>query len=194
MKQYLTLLLTVLATLLAAATPPEQSVIIDGVDLPMMKQRLAASDLQPEEGIWYYPAEEMTLAIEKYNGEKNISYRIILVDSPDVELMPGTVIGYIATSVLKNKMKLWLYSERSHLTLTSPLECVATLSSDASTITFEPPHWKVKVRVNFARFLPTIFRGVGITPEKSEEKLPIGFRKIFPADGNGETFSKIRYL
>ncbi|MBP5498305.1 MAG: hypothetical protein J6X81_02920 [Muribaculaceae bacterium] len=194
MKQYLTLLLTVLATLLAAATPPEQSVIIDGVDLPMMKQRLATSDLQPEEGIWYYPAEEMTLAIEKYNGEKNISYRIILVDSPDVELMPGTVIGYIATSVLKNKMKLWLYSERSHLTLTSPLECVATLSSDASTITFEPPRWKVKVRVNVARFLPTIFRGVGITPEKSEEKLPIGFRKIFPADGNGETFSKIRYL
>jgi hypothetical protein len=52
----------------------------------------------------------------------------------------------------------------------------------------------VKVRVNFARFLPSIFRGVSITPEKEEEDLPIGFKKIFPEGGDGNKFNRIRYL
>ena len=80
------------------------------------------------------------------------------------------------------------------MTLVSPLECVATLNKDATSLTFEPPRWDVKVRVNFARFLPTLFRGVSIIPHVEQERLPVGFKKIFPADGNGNKFNKVRYL
>lgn len=173
---------------------PKKSVIIAGLDTDSMRVRLDETDMQPLEGIWYYPNEEMTLGIERYKGPHNIGYRIILLESPDINVMPGTVIGYIAASAVDSKYQLWLYSQRDRVTLIKPLECVATLNSTATTLTFDPPHWKVKVRVNIARFLPTLFNGMSIVPEKVEERLPVGFRKIYPEGGDGTPFNRIRYL
>ena len=173
---------------------PKKSVVVDGLDVDSMRTRLDETDMQPLEGIWYYPNEEMTLGIERYRGPHNIGYRIILLDSPDINDVPGTVIGYIATSAVDDKYQLWLYSQRDRLTLIKPLECVATLNKTATTLTFDPPHWKIKVRVNVARFLPTLFNGISIIPERVEERLPIGFRKIYPEGGDGAPFNRIRYL
>jgi len=173
---------------------PKKSVILAGLDVDSMRVRLDETDMQPLEGIWYYPNEEMTLGIERYRGQHNIGYRIILLDSHDINVMPGTVIGYIASSAVDNKYRLWLYSQRDRVTLKKPLECVATLNKTATTLTFDPPHWKVKVRVNIARFLPTLFNGVSIIPDKAGEKLPVGFRKIYPEGGDGTPFNRIRYL
>ena len=173
---------------------PKRSVVLHGLDVDSMRVRLDETDMQPLEGIWYYPNEEMTLGIERYKGPHNIGYRIILLDSPDINVMPGTVIGYIASSAVDNKYQLWLYSQRDRITLIKPLECVATLNQSATSLTFDPPHWKVKVRVNIARFLPSLFQGVSIIPEKSSEKLPVGFRKIYPEGGEGKPFNHIRYL
>ena len=173
---------------------PKKSVIIEGLDIDSMRTRLDESGMQPLEGIWYYPNEEMTLGIERYRGDHNIGYRIILLESPDITLVPGTVIGYIASSALDNKYQLWLYSERSRTTLKKPMECVATLGNKATTLTFDPPHWKVKVRVNVARFLPTLFNGLSIVPDKVGEQLPIGFRKIYPEGSDNHPFNRIRYL
>ena len=150
--------------------------------------------MQPLEGIWYYPNEEMTLGIERYRGRHNIGYRIILLDSPDINDVPGTVIGYIASSAVDNKYQLWLYSQRDRVSLVKPLECVATLNAQATTFTFDPPRWKIKVRVNIARFLPTLFNGLSIIPERSAERLPVGFRKIYPEGRDGAPFNRLRYL
>jgi len=188
------LMLVMPLTALAVKGVPSKSVILDGLDLDSMRVRLDETDMQPLEGIWYYPNEEMTLGIERYRGKHNIGYRIILLESPDINVIPGTVIGYIAASAVDNKYQLWLYSQRDRITLIKPLECVATLNQSATSLTFDPPHWKVKVRVNIARFLPSLFQGVSIIPEKSSEKLPVGFRKIYPEGGDGKSFNHIRYL
>ena len=188
------LLLMPLMALAKDGVVPKKSVIIEGFDVDSMRTLLDESDMQPLEGIWYYPNEEMTLGIERYRGEHNIGYRIIMLESPDITLVPGTVIGYIANSAVDNKFQLWLYSERSRTTLKKPLECVATLNAKATTLTFDPPHWKVKVRVNVARFLPTLFNGLSVIPERVGEQLPIGFRKIYPEGGEGHPFNRIRYL
>ncbi|MBQ6166114.1 MAG: hypothetical protein IJS04_02000 [Muribaculaceae bacterium] len=197
MRRLVLILLTLsLLPLMAVAGNgvPKKSVILDGLDIDSMRVRLDETDMQPLEGIWYYPNEEMTLGIERYRGKHNIGYRIILLDSPDINVMPGTVIGYIATSAVDSKYQLWLYSQRDKLTLKKPLECVATLNKDATTFTFDPPRWKVKVRLNVARFLPTLFRGVSIIPEMTGETLPVGFRKIYPEGGADTPFNRIRYL
>ena len=173
---------------------PKKSPFLNGLDVDSMRSRLDETDMQPLEGIWYYPNEEMTLGIERFKGQHNIGYRIILLDSHDINVMPGTVIGYIASSAVDNKYQLWLYSQRDKVTLIKPLECVATLNKQATTLTFDPPHWKVKVRVNIARFLPTLFNGVSIIPERVGESLPVGFRKIYPEGGDGAPFNRIRYL
>jgi hypothetical protein len=178
----------------AGSGVPKKSVILAGLDVDSMRVRLEETDMQPLEGIWYYPNEEMTLGIERYKGDHNIGYRIILLESPDINLMPGTVIGYIANSAVDNKYQLWIYSQRDRVTLVKPLECVATLNAAATTLTFDPPHWKVKVRVNFARFLPSLFNGMSIVPEKVSERLPVGFRKIYPEGSDNNPFNRIRYL
>ena len=197
MKRSTFILLTfTLLTLVAEAGSgvPKKSVILDGLDLDSMRVRLDETDMQPLEGIWYYPNEEMTVGIERYHGKSNIGYRIILLESPDINLVPGTVIGYIAASAVDSKYQLWLYSQRDKVTLKKPLECVATLNKEATTFTFDPPRWKVKVRFNIARFLPTLFRGVSVIPEKTGETLPVGFRKIYPEGGISTPFNRIRYL
>lgn len=197
MRQASIIALIILMLPLMAATSnsvPEKSVVIDGLDVDSMRVRLDETDMQPLEGIWYYPNEEMTLGIERYKGSNNIGYRIILLDSPDINVVPGTVIGYIAATAVDSKYQLWLYSQRDQLTLIKPLKCVATLNDRATTLTFEPPHWKVKVRVNIARFLPSLFNGMSIIPDKVEEKVPIGFRKIYPDGGDGTPFNRVRYL
>ena len=187
----LSLLCTVSVFGAKPAGVPGQAVVIPGLDEEAMRSRLLATDMQPLEGIWQYPNEQMTLGIERRDDADG--YRIIVLASEDIDLLPGTVIGYIEGSAVDSKYHLWLYSERNQTTLCGPLECVATLSADGSTFTFDPPHWRVKVRVNFARFLPSLFRGISITPDKEEEHLPIGFHKVFP-EGEGNKFNKVRYL
>ena len=190
------LILLSFALVQAKTELPEQSVIVPGFSEQVARERLLESDMQPLEGIWYYPNEDMTIAIERWQPEPShkIGYRLLLVASDDLELLPGTVIGYIEASAVDNKYHLWLYSERNKVTLCGPMECVATLNKDATSLTFDPPHWEVKVRVNFARFLPSLFKGISVIPDVEKEKLPVGFKKIFPADGNGNKFDKVRYL
>ena len=120
------LLLMPLVALAKGGVVPKKSVVIDGLDVDSMRARLDETDMQPLEGIWYYPNEEMTLGIERYHGKHNIGYRIILLESPDINVMPGTVIGYIAATAVDSKYQLWLYSQRDRVTLIKPLECVAT--------------------------------------------------------------------
>ena len=42
---------------------PKKSVVLAGIDVDSMRLRLDEADMQPLEGIWYYPNEEMTLGI-----------------------------------------------------------------------------------------------------------------------------------
>ena len=97
------LLLMPLVALAKGGVVPKKSVVIDGLDVDSMRARLDETDMQPLEGIWYYPNEEMTLGIERYHGKHNIGYRIILLESPDINVMPGTVIGYIAATAVDSK-------------------------------------------------------------------------------------------
>lgn len=190
------ILLTLVALTWTAAVcgVPERGSLLPGIDEDSMRVRLAESDLQPLEGIWYYPNEQLTLGIERWRGDDNIQYRIILLDCDDAETLPGMIMGYIAPTAVPTKYQMWLFSERDRLTLLKPLTCVATLSSSGTSLTFDPPHWRVKVRVNFARFLPNLFRAISIIPEKVEERVPVGFNKIYPEGGDGNPFMRIRYL
>lgn len=191
---FIATMLGVMAMAAGAVDLPGTSVVCPDIDEASMRCHFDSLDVQPLEGLWYYPDEDMTIAIERWNGASGVDYRLLLVASDDLELLPGTVIGYMASSAVDSKLHLWLYTERDHVTLHKPLECVATASADFTTLTFDPPRWKVKVRVNFARFLPTLFRGISVVPEKQEERLPQGFKKIYPEGGNGHKVNRKRYL
>lgn len=180
------------------STPPFKSLAVENYDIDTAKKGLSEIDIQPLEGIWYYPDEMLTLAIERFSAtsfSENFKYRIVLIESNDISLKAGTIIGYIMDSAQRDKFYLWIYSEKRGQSLYHPQKCVASIKDLNSVITFEKPEIKFKFRFNFARFLPTLFKGLSITMERKEEKLPLGFKKIFPSyDDDGSVIDKIRYL
>ena len=52
---------------------------------------------------------------------------------------------------------------------------------------------KLKIRMNLARLLPTLFKGLSVSVEPQTPGHPLGFRKIYPADNIG-TPHQIIYL
>ena len=175
---------------------PKEAEIITPYDEEIARAALVNRGAQPLEGIWYYPDELITLCIERYKlPSSNIEYRIILLDSEDLSLLPGTVVGYAARSAVANEFDMWIYTQHSSFTLINPHRCVGELSADYSTLKLRQTELKVKIRVNFAQFLPTIFRGVSVVPQVNTESVPRGMTKIYPAlDDNGTPWRGIRYL
>lgn len=176
---------------------PDEAEILRDYSIDNQMKRMEHLALQPIEGIWDYREEMMTVAIERFTSpqfSRHISYRIVLLESEDLELLPGTVIGYMAESADNSKYELWIYSEQSGTKLSSPQHCVATLSDN--TLAFKQmKELKVKVRVNFARFLPSLFRGITVAPEIKNEPLPVGFKKRYPLPAKGDyADDEVRYL
>ncbi len=178
---------------------PFKSEILSGYDEVDVRNRCDAADLQPMEGIWYYPDERLTVVIERYDDKQKklgVDYRAVLVSSNDMSLLPGTVIAYFEESADKNKYKMWIYSEQKESELENPQMCVASLNDAWNELLVERSEVKMKVRVNFSRFLPKLLKGVSLVPNKKGVVVPEGFRKIYPDDGeeNGADDVGIRYL
>lgn len=172
---------------------PFRGEILKDYDEESVKARCDATDLQPLEGIWYYPDERMSIVIERCDNPLNNNvqdYRLVLIDTDDMELLPGTVIGYCLPTVDGCKYKLWIYSEQKGSILENPQMCVATLDGNNDEIHIERSEVKMKVRVNFSRFLPKLLKGISIVPSKKEVKVPEGLKKIYPKSMK----TGIRYL
>ncbi len=178
--------------------PPAQTIVLPGYSPEEARQRLDNSPLQPLEGIWEYPEEMITAVIERFSSpqfSRKLKYRIVLIDSEDMSLLPGTVIGYIAESADNRKFELWLYSQQDGTRLLGPAKCVATLNGDHTSLIFKKNSLNMRLRFNFTRFLPRLFRFISVSPTIEKEELPIGFNKIYPAsDSNGTQHNEIRYL
>lgn len=174
---------------------PFRSEVLPGYDEDEVMKRCDETDLQPIEGIWYYPDEKMTIVIERCNDAlvgALADYRLVLVSAADMSLLPGTIIGYCTQSAERSKYRLWLYSEQCDDVLENPQKCVASFNEARGEILVERSELKIKVRVNFSRFLPQLLKGISIVPTKSEVKVPEGFRKIYPEPEIAE--KGVRYL
>lgn len=176
---------------------PDNAEILRGYSIENQMKRMEHLALQPIEGIWDYREEMMTVAIERFTSpqfSRHISHRIVMLESENLDLLPGTVIGYMAESADNSKYELWIYSEQNGTELSSPQHCVATLAGN--TLAFKRmKELKVKVRVNFSRFLPSLFRGITVTPEIKNEPLPVGFKKRYPLPAKSDySEDEVRYL
>ena len=176
---------------------PDSAALLPDRSVEKQLAAMKSAHLDAIEGVWHYPDEMMTVAVERFKSPdfaSRIAYRIVMLESEDFSLYPGTVIGYLAPSADSTKFELWLYSERRGAMLYSPTRLIATLSG--SMLTFSRTmEMKLKVRVNFARFLPSLFRGISITPDVKTETLPVGFSRIYPTPtGTSGYGSGIRYL
>lgn len=162
---------------------PRQSDVVEGCHRGAVETRLRQKHLDAVEGIWYYPDERLTVAVERVEDTPLAMYRLALVESEDKSLDKGVVVGYMQTTAEKERMRIWLYSLSDDGHLTHPVESVADMEDD-SHIRIYKKKLKVRVSVNLSRFLPSVFGGgVRIYPfVKDNETINPGMVKIWPDD------------
>lgn len=176
--------LMLLAFQVRALGVPERAEVLAGYDRHTVEERMGARRLDGLEGLWSYPEERLTLAVERTDvGGGLPEYRLVVVESDDTSIDCGSVAGYMQCPAEPGKIRLWLYSLAEDGRLSNPVECVGNLSED-NAITIRRTKLKFHVSANLTRFLPTVFGGVRIYPRLKEEKIEPGMRKVWPAGAN----------
>lgn len=106
------------------------------------------------EGVWRMSGSEGMMAIVADSG--TIFQRIIVLESPDRNILPGTVMGVCTALGRNNSYDARIYTtESTSGILSKPKRFTLTLSDDGRLI-MEPITNKLKV--NLWRFLPYMFR------------------------------------
>ncbi|MBD5357631.1 MAG: hypothetical protein HDR88_11610 [Bacteroides sp.] len=161
--------------------------------------------LDPLEGIWIYPEDNVTVLILK-NNPTSIStlpnYSITVIESDDCRMMPGDKIGTITATAESLKYEINLFTERNKGILQKPNSCVASLSKDADSLILKGNKSKklnLRLNLNISRLLPNFWRFVRISSSTgnntSTATPPVGMVKIYPSyDGNGSSRRQPRYL
>lgn len=165
---------------------PQKSTILKGYDILSAKQRFQERAIDRIEGLWYYPEEEMTVAIEKNDSET--IYRVVVVEAADCSIDCGSIAGYMEKTAADDKFRLWLYSAIENGVTTNPIESVATLSDHGKTLLIDRPEIKFRFSINLTQFLPSIFnlKGIRIYPKRIKPEIKPGFRKTYPDNENSQ--------
>ena len=181
MRSVLLKVFVMVASVAAAFEVPEESAVLAGYDEATVKARFEGSVPATLEGLWYYPDERLTLVVERIEPERGSRaevYRLVVVDSEDTAINPGTVAGYAERAAQPDQLRLRLYSAVVGDRLTMPIECLATVDDECNSIKVEKPKLQVRWSVNLARFLPSIFDGIRIYPHVDSPKAAAGFIRL----------------
>lgn len=181
MNKMLIIMLYLLPASLLAMDIPEVSTVLPGYYEQSAKEKYLSNGGSGLEGLWYYPDENMTCAIERIENIKNShkeTYRIVVVESEDCSVDLGSIAGYIEKTAALDEMNVWLYSAFNGENLVNPIKCLATVDKSLKCILLDKPKVKLQVSVNLLRFLPSVFRGIRVYPHIDNPEAKAGFRKI----------------
>lgn len=177
MKSLYIFAILILPALLQSFSIPEKAEVLKGYDTKSVKERLSKNINDKLEGLWYYPDEHITLAIERMEKAAGY-YRLVAVEAEDTAIDCGCVLGYMEESAENDKLRLWLYSGITGDQLVRPVECVANIENNYSNITIDKPTVKIRMSMNIAQFLPSIFGRIRIYPRMEKPEIKPGFIKI----------------
>ena len=169
------LLLTVIAALQCHAIEvPDTAIVLAGyANRTAAEARLQTHELDDLEGLWSYPDENMTVAIERIG---NNDYRMIVAETDNESVDCGTVMGYLTTTAKQSRLKMVLYSVIDGDLLTTPQNCVADFKN--GTIIIKRKKLKMDLSVNLVRFLPSVFDGIRLYPRIESTDIEPGLHKI----------------
>lgn len=174
-------------------------------DIEAAKSFCDSTALEEPEGIWIYPDDGVTVLITHRNNLSPSSlpeYDIRVVDSSDVRLHPGDVIGKLSALPERKKFEVSLFTERGAQGLLKPKTILATLGDEGETLLLKKEKSKFNLRFTFnpSILLPKLWRVVRTNSSMNTSPMQatsaaVGLVKIYPSyDGNGSSRRKPRYL
>ena len=143
-------------------------------------QRMSDKILNAIEGVWQFTGEEGAIvAIEKDPTATGLpSYKMIVIDSPQRALLPGSLMAKIRSTVKPDTFEadIFTHFSLSSMSLNSPKKFILTLKN--SRLTIKPV--KAKLSVNLLRLIPYAYR-LGLSYRDHRPDDLDGCVRIFPA-------------
>lgn len=143
-------------------------------DLDSIASIFAGRTPDPIEGLWQFPADGAALLIEKKSAT---TYDIKILESPKLDVKPGTSIGTAVTTPTKNTYDAHFDSKK--LANKRLKKADASLTITDGHLCFRP--YSTGKRVTFWRWLPYFFR-VGVHDNNSRPANLDGAEKAYPID------------
>ena len=167
-----------------AKTPhniPDKAPIIPDMDLKAAKAYCDTTPIRDPEGIYIWPAngEVVLLTADTHTGNAPTAYKIINLESRDILLSPGQVTGFLFSSPTARDFHLYLYTDISAESVSSPQHMAATY--DPSQQVFKFKNRKTKININPLSLIPHMRSLLRIKIEDPVSGIPDGLRRIYPA-------------
>lgn len=164
---WLTLLIGCPSSGVSAAAPqrwidrlPYSSEVLDGYMSDDVEERLAERASSPVEDVWKLVATGGLIAVERVdNGGMDVGqvscYRMVVLRAPDRAVMPGTVMGYMQPTAVRDTYEARIYtSTDGDGKLTDAKAFRVVMTDDA--LRFYRVH--SGLQVNLLKLLPYMFR------------------------------------
>lgn len=134
-------------------------------DADSVMNRLNAHTLHALEGVWQFPGDGGTIAIERMGVGGGLVFDLRAVAAANRRIPPGTLIGRIAATADPDIFQGHIFSSiRKDGSLAKPVE--VTISLNRADASFKIRPIKKKWRFNLYRLIPYMFRmGVSRTDD-----------------------------
>lgn len=133
------------------------------------------------EGVWEYPGDDIIVFIRR-DARKSHQYNITVVESADVRLRPGQLLGTLTDSAVGGDYSMRLYTGVTNGVLAKAMRCHAQLSSDGGSLLTDTPDLKLKISAGMV--LPLFWRRlrVSVRPDIDDpsDKIKEGMRRLYP--------------
>lgn len=130
--------------------------------------------MMPIEGVWRMSGSEGLFAVVADPG--TIFFRLIVVDSPDRNILPGTVMGACTAAGRADCYDARIYTSGDSGILSKPKRFTVTLADDCRLIMVPVTD---RLKVNLWRFLPYMFR-MSVTRVNNRPDNLDGAVRVFP--------------
>lgn len=184
------LLLVMLFPLCAMAfdVVPDESQVVEGYESrTQVEERLSQLPLHDIEGIWQWIDNGSYIVIERYvdSNQPNDElrrYRMVVLRSPRLSVVPGTVMGYLKSTAKKDCFEACIYTDfDGATTLSAARNFTINLSDRRLSFTKQ----KSEIKVNLWRMVPYMFR-YSITKRGDSRRGLDGCEKVFPLEEGQE--------
>lgn len=145
-----------------------------------VEARLGAMPLGVLEGVWQFAAGGPTVAIVPSQGAQQAPMEVVVVESADRSLRPGTVVGAIDYAGERDVYRATFVADVDHgrgLKTASTRQFVLRLDNDGAFLKFEPR--QKGYRVNLWRLLPFMFSRL-VSPRHGRGQNVDGCTRVFP--------------
>lgn len=183
LKLFIALLFGVMATESLHAEPDELQRYLasiaqerDSINVTNADAYFLGSRLAPIEGVWRISGSEGVFAI--IADPATIFYKLIVVDSPDQNIIPGTVMGACTETGRLNHFDARIFTKGTLEKMSSPRRFTISLSQEGRLIIVPVID---KLKFNLWRLLPYMFRNSVRHVNNRPDNLD-GAIKIFPSD------------